>query len=186
MSWRRTIRRLRGDDSGASALEFALISIPFLLLLVGFFEFALMTTAGVLMESGAMKAARYGATGQLPQDTTREARIRQIMAERTLGLLDMEALQIDTLTYSGFDRIGEPEGFDDRNGNGQFDAGEPFQDVNGNGTWDPDQGASGLGSGGDVVVYRLSYPWSPVTGLIKPIVDDVVLSSSIPVRNEPF
>ena len=186
MIWARMIRRRRRDDSGTSALEFALISIPFLLLLVGFFEFALLTTAGVLMESGAMKAARYGATGQLPQDTTREARIREIIGERTFGLLDMEALQIDTLTYNGFDRIGKPEGFDDRNGNGKFDAGEPFQDVNGNGTWDTDQGASGLGGGGDVVVYKLSYPWSPMTGVIQPVVDEVVLSSSIPVRNEPF
>ena len=177
----RLLRGLRRDERGTTALEFALIAIPFVMLLVGFFEFALLTMSGVLMERGAMKAARFGATGQLQQ-----SQIREIVGEHTYGMLDMDALEISTLIYSGFDKIGEPEGFDDENGNGTFDPGEPFQDVNGNGTWDEDQGASGLGTGGEVVVYKLSYPWSPVTGIVQPIVKDVVLSSSIPVRNEPF
>lgn len=179
--------RLAGDDVGANALEFALVSVPLMLLMVGFFEFAIMATTASSIESAALEGARFGATGSaVPDEDLREARVRQIIEDRTFGLVDMSKLTIETLRYRGFELIGQPEGFDDLNGNGELDGGESFQDVNGNGTWDEDQGIAGLGGPEEVVVYRLTYPWQPLTGLFAPITRGIVLSSSFPVRNEPF
>lgn len=179
-------RRLLGDRSGASAIEFALVALPFLLLVVGVFEFAVMTAVAAMLESAALEAARFGATGQLPADMTRAERMREIVAERTYGLVDTSRLEITVLVYEGFARIDEPESFDDANGNGQYDAGEHFEDVNGNGSWDADQGRAGLGGSGEIVVYELVYPWPGITGLMAPLFDGRALTSSVPVRNEPF
>jgi Flp pilus assembly pilin Flp len=179
-------RRLLADRRGASAIEFALVALPLLLLVVGVFEFAVMTAVAAMLESAALEAARFGATGQLPAGMTREARVREIVAERTHGLVDTSRLEITVLVYEGFDRIDQPESYDDANGNGIYDPGESFEDVNGNGTWDADQGRAGLGGSGDVVVYELVYPWTGITGLMAPLFDGRALTSSVPVRNEPF
>lgn len=182
----RLLRRLRQREEGASALEFALIALPLFSLIIGFFEFAIMTLTGSVLESAALEAARFGATGTVPGGMTREERMLQIVEDRTYGLVDMDKLEIDTLVYTGFDKIGQPESYDDANGNGQFDDGEDYQDVNGNGSWDADQGRTGLGAADEIVVYRLDYPWQPLTPFMAPITEGSVLSSSIPVRNEPF
>lgn len=185
----RQLRRTRaalGDRRGASAVEFAIIALPLVTLLIGFFEFAILAFAAALMESAALDAARFGATGQVPNTMTRQEKLMQIVDEGTLGLIDMDQLEVQTLIYDDFDVIGQPEGYDDENGNGEYDPGEPYQDVNGNGTWDEDQGRAGLGSGDQIVVYKMEYPWTSLTGLMAPFTDQIVLTSSIPVRNEPF
>jgi Flp pilus assembly pilin Flp len=182
----RRLLRLRRDENGASALEFGLIALPMVLLMGGLLEFAVLITAASMLDSASLQAARYGATGTQPTDGTREEMIRQIIEERTFGLVRMDLLEIDTKAYRGFERIDRAEGFDDANGNGQYDDGETFNDVNGNGGWDADQGTPGLGSAEDVVVYEVRYPWPGITGLMQPIVQDIELSSSVPIRNERY
>jgi Flp pilus assembly pilin Flp len=182
----RRRRNLLRDEDGASALEFGLIGLPMVLLMGGLLEFALLLTTASMLDSASLQAARYGATGAQPTDSSREEMIRRIIQERTFGLVSMENLQISTEVYRSFDRIDQAEGFEDANGNGQYDDGESFEDVNGNGAWDEDQGAPGLGNAEDVVVYEVRYPWQGVTGLMRPIVQDIELTSSVPIRNEPY
>jgi Flp pilus assembly pilin Flp len=182
----RRLLRLRREETGASALEFGLVALPMVLLMGGLLEFAVLLTAASMLDSASLQAARYGATGAQPADGTREEMIRQIIQDRTFGLVRMDLLEIEAKAYPGFQQIDQAEGFDDANGNGQYDDGESFDDVNGNGGWDEDQGTPGLGSAEEVVVYEVRYPWPGVTGLMTPIVHDIELSSSVPVRNEPY
>ncbi|MBK1696287.1 TadE/TadG family type IV pilus assembly protein [Rhodovibrio salinarum] len=174
------------DRRGGSLLEFGLIALPMVLLMGGLLEFAVLLTTASMLDSASLQAARYGATGAQPSDGTREEMIRQIIQDRTFGLVDMDRLVIETQVYQGFDSIDQAEGFDDANANDAYDDGESFTDVNGNGSWDADQGAPGLGQAEEVVVYEVRYPWEGITGLMKPIVQDLELTSSVPVRNEPF
>ena len=67
-------------------------------------------------------------------------RIREIIGERTFGLVDPDTAVIQTLVYPSFADIGQPEPFTDANHNGVHDSGESFNDINGNGHWDPDMG----------------------------------------------
>ncbi|MBK1668514.1 hypothetical protein CKO28_10765 [Rhodovibrio sodomensis] len=182
----RRLRRVRRDDSGASALEFGLIALPMVLLMGGLLEFAVLLTTASMLDSASLQAARYGATGAQPASGTREEMIRRIIEQRTFGLVRMDRLRIDTKAYQSFERIDQAEGFDDANANGQYDTGETFNDVNGNGGWDADQGTPGLGDAEDIVVYEVRYPWPGITGLMQPIVKDIELSSSVPIRNEPY
>ena len=86
-----------------------------------------------------------------------------------------------------FGNIGQPEPFHDIDLNGQYDVGEPFTDVNGNGQWDSDMGAAGLGGPGDVVVYRVEYPWAIMTPLLQAATGETIThKASIAVRNEPY
>lgn len=181
-----TLRRLIYNTRGASTLEFGILAVPFTMLIVGFFEIAIIGFLSAAMEGAALEASRFGTTGGQPEGVSRSEQVRSIIVERTLGLLNPQKLEIDTLVYDSFGDIGEPEPFTDNNGNGSYDDGEPYSDVNGNGQWDDDMGAAGLGGPDAVVVYHVTYPWPAMTPLMRPMIGEVTLSASVPVRNEPF
>lgn len=186
----RLFRRIWARKDGAAATEFAFIALPLFLLVVGIVEIAMILFVDVLLEGAVRDSARFGITGYAPQGTDRATVIRQIIKERTVGMIDMKKVSIETLVYRNFSEIGKPEPFTDQAPfNGRYDAGEPFVDVNGNGKWDADMGAAGAGGPGDIVVYRVSYDWPLFTGFISPYLGSngfFPLRASVAVRNEPF
>jgi Flp pilus assembly protein TadG len=187
---RELFLRLSRQTDGASAVEFAFVAMPLILTLVGIIEVALILFVNVLLEGAVRDSARYGITGFTSGGLDRAAMIRQIIKNRTVGLVDMTKVHIDTLVYQSFGDIGKPEPFTDSAPfNGVYDAGEVFVDVNGNGKWDSDMGKAGTGGPGTVVVYRISYNWPLLTGLLTPLLGPagyVPLTVSTAVRNEPF
>ena len=183
--------RLWRRSDGASAVEFSLVAMPLILTLVGIFEVALILFVNVLLEGAIRDSARYGITGYTSGGIDRATMIRQIIQERTVGMVNMANVQIETLVYQNFSDIGKPEPFTDSGPpfNGVYDTGETFVDINGNGQWDADMGAAGAGGPGAVVVYKVKYDWPLLTGLLAPLLGQngyVTLSVSTAVRNEPF
>ena len=63
------MRRWRREESGATAVEFAIIAMPFLLLLFGLVSVCLYYFADFSMENATWQAARAVRTGQLQQST---------------------------------------------------------------------------------------------------------------------
>jgi Flp pilus assembly protein TadG len=175
---------------GASAIEFALVAMPLAVTLFGIIEVALILFVNVLLEGAVRDSARFGITGYSQGGVSRETTIRHLIKERTVGMVDMTKVTIETLVYQSFSDVGKPEPIsNDANGNGRFDPGDTFVDVNGNGEWDEDMGAAGVGGPGAVVVYRVSYNWPLLTGLLAPMLGPagyVPLVVSTAVRNEPF
>ena len=186
---RTQLKQLAACQSGTAILEFAFALPVVLLLVTGIMEFALLNFATSLLEGGLREAARYGITGLNATDGSREARIVEIVNEHAAGLFTITSDNVETLEYQDFSEIGEPEPYTDSNGNGAYNAGEPYTDVNCNGQWDADRGAHGVGAGDEVVLYRVTYDQSTVTGLLDPLIapnGTVTLEASIAVRNEPF
>jgi hypothetical protein len=184
---RRLARRLLGDSGGMTAIEFAFVLPVFLMFFIGIFEIAIVLFVGSSIEAAVFDVSRFGTTGGLKPGMSREERVREILAEKTYGLLDMDRVAIDALIYDSFADIGQPEPFTDSNGNAVHDGGEPFVDVNGNGTWDPDMGVAGLGGPDAIVVYRVMYPWGIITPFMRPFLGEEIRHvSSVAVRNEPF
>jgi Flp pilus assembly pilin Flp len=179
-------RKLGRDRGGNAAVEFAFLAPALLLFLIGTFEFAIMLFVGSSLEGAVMAASRYGITGFADGETTREARIREIIRERTHGMVDMDDVQIRTLVYPSFGQVGQPEPFEDDDGDGEHDDGEDFDDVNGNGAWDDDMGREGLGGPGEIVLYEVEYQTEGLTTLLKPILGEITHRSAVAVRNEPF
>lgn len=181
------LRRLLKDCTGVAALEFSLVAMPLLILVVGTVELAVSAFIGSTLESAVLEASRYGITGGTVDGVPRAERVRNMIAQKTLGLINMDDVEMETLVYQSFDQIGQPEPFTDSNNDGNYNAGEPYTDVNGNGQWDADMGAVGLGGPGDIVIYNISYEWGIVTPFMRNIVGPVLAqSASIAVRNEPF
>jgi hypothetical protein len=161
-----------------------------ILTITGIMEVSMVLGVSSLMEGGLRDAARFGITGYTPPGVTREEQIKNIIGKATVGLIDMDNADIQTLVYPSFGDIGQPEPWDDQNSNGTYDVGEPFTDINENGQWDPDMGAAGLGGPGEIVLYKITYDLALMTPLLAPIMGGadgkVTLRASIAVRNEPY
>ena len=125
--------------------------MPILLLMTfGTIEIGMIMAVQSTLEGGLKEASRYGITGQTPSDTTRIDKIRAILKNHTIGLVDMAEAKITIKTYQSFSKIGEMEPLQDTPAplegeesnachNGRFDAdcpGETFTDVNANHVWD--------------------------------------------------
>jgi len=179
-------RRKRNPRAGAATTEFALILPVVVLLILGSLELMTAFFINNAMEGGLRQAARYGLTGQDNQ-TTRQAQILSIVDDKTFGFVDMETASLTTKIYPSFAAIGEPEDYEDLNGNGQYDPGEPYEDDNGNGQWDDDAGIPGIGEANDIILYELVYDWPMLTGYLSGLIGEAIrLKASIAVRNEPF
>lgn len=182
----RTIARLARDRSGAALLEFALVAPLLLVLLIGTIEVGLAIFVGSSIEAAVLQASRFGITGS-NSGMPRAEQVREIIRDRTFGFVDMDEAEIETLVYTDFSSVGEPEPYVDENDNGSYDDGEDFTDVNGNAQWDQDMGAAGLGGAGDVVLYRVTYDWGIVTPLIRSLMGQSIRHvSTVAVKNEDF
>lgn len=159
-----------------------------ILLTVGIVEVAMASFANALVEGGVRAASRFGITGQTADGVSREDLIVQEIQRTTFGLVEVGPDNVEVLVYPSFADIGQPEPFsDEAPANGAYDPGEPYTDVNGNGQWDADMGAAGAGGPNDVVVYRVSYSWATLTGLLaESFGTELAMNASIAVRNEPF
>jgi len=142
------------------------------------------------MEGGLRDASRYGITGATVTGATRMEQITSIVADRTIGLVDLNTANVKVLVYPNFGSVGAGEDFVDGNGNGQYDAGETYTDGNANGQWDSDVGVAGAGDAGDIVVYRIEYNWPLLTPMGAALIGDangtIPLRASVAVRNEPW
>jgi Flp pilus assembly pilin Flp len=184
---RRMLAGLR-EESGVTALEFALISPVMLLMVMGIIEFASIMFTMTVMESATNITSRLGKTGYVAAGTTREQQIVDTLAARTQGLLDPTKITINSKVYTDFSKIGSPEPC--INPNSAPCPGTPgvnFTDVNGNGSWDADMGITGLGGAGDVVVYTVSYPWKIMTPIVGHVIGNTFnITVRTVVRNDPY
>lgn len=183
-------RLFERSRDGTAGVEFAFAAPVVIFAAVGLIELGTMMFTNTLMEGGLRDAARFGMTGYAPAGTSREDRIREIIQENTIGLVDMNTASVTQQVYPSFAEVGQPEPYEDDNpANGQYDPGEDFQDINGNGEWDADMGAAGVGGPGDIVLYKVEVDWPALTPLFEPIfkgVGKIRMRASVAVRNEPF
>ncbi len=180
---------LAKKDDGSTVVEFALVAPILAMFLVAIVEFGMIMFSSILMESGLRDASRFGITGRELTGQTRLESIVQIISDRTIGLIDMNAATVDVMVYPSFSDVGTGEDYVDGNANGTYDAGETYTDSNGNGAWDSDIGVAGAGDTGDIVLYRISYDWPLLTPFASHFMGDsgaFTLQASIAVRNEPW
>lgn len=186
----RFCARLRAGRDGATAVEFAFAGPLLFIAVLGVFEVAMILFVTSTMEGAVRDAVRFGVTGGVPAGTTREDHIRQIIAQRTVGLVDINVAGITTLVYDNFDEIGLAEPFTDAPPlNGVYDAGEFYDDLNSNGQWDDDRGTPGLGGADDVVVYIVTYDLPLITGFLSHLIGGgghISLRAATVARNEPY
>jgi len=181
--------KLIKSESGTSAVEFALVLPVLAVITFAILELGYMYFSGVMLDRAASDAARFGVTGFIPNNMDRDSFITQTITNGHYNLLDNSKITIDTLVYDSFANIGQPEPYIDANNNGIYDVGEYYDDVNTNNQWDSDMGKSSSGGAGEIVVYKVAYPYQFFTPIIGNLLSDtgiVELNTKIVVRNEPF
>ncbi len=138
---RGILRRLRADNSGATAIEFGIIALPFFALLVALIEVSLVFFANFSLDSAVDEASRLVRTGQAQTQGLSETQFKQSICNNATGLQNcMGNLKLDVQRFNNFSGVTMP---------GPLDAGGELRNDF---TFD-------LGTGGDVIVVRAFYVW---------------------------
>jgi Flp pilus assembly pilin Flp len=185
---RFSLRRLWRDDAGTTAIEFALIALAVVYLLVGIIEFAMAVTVGNSLEAATNLSSRLGKTGYVDEEAqlSQEQTIMDEVERRVGPMIDMAKVVVTHEVYNDFTSLNNPDVLADQNADGDTDDPGEWTDVDGDGFKD---GADGVGGSGNVVVYRISYPWEVMTPLIAQFVSDngiINLTAYSVVKNEPY
>lgn len=159
-------------ENGSTAIEFALLAIPFVFLMTGIIELAIMYGAATMLEGATNSAARLIRTGQLqqaggdPEDTFRDA-----ICEYATALVDCQDVGIEVVSVDSFFDVDGLEVEYDEEGNMEP---RPF---------DP-------GGSNDRVLIRTSYRYNFMTPFIGPLLggsDSAIdFISTIVLQTEPY
>ncbi len=185
---RFSLRRLWRDDSGTTAIEFAFVALGLVYLMVGIIEFAMAMTVGNSLEAATNLSSRLGKTGFVDEEAQldQEQTIMEEVERRVGPMIDIGKLAITHEVYNDFTSLTNPDILKDQNEDGDTDDPGEWTDVDGDGFKD---GADGVGGSGNIVVYRISYPWEIMTPLIAQFVSDdgiINLTAYSVVKNEPY
>lgn len=193
--WMRCVRR-RGHDviaeqSGAAAIEFGLVALPFFLLFIGLVELGLVMMGYVTIETASAisgREASIGAGAGVDEEDLQE-RIRTLVSDISSGLVNGEDVRITTAVETAFgdlplrERCLDPKGFPPT-------CDGAFEDLDGDGIYEPDPPPLDLGGPGDIISIRIFYNYEFFTPLIGDIFSNTgdgrfVISSAYAYRNEP-
>lgn len=99
--------KFRRDEKGATAVEFALISVPFFMLLMSTFEMALMLWTSQQMEEAVFQGSRTMLTGDsrtiYANPATAAAEFRDALCANMSLILDCKTrLKVDVQTFASF------------------------------------------------------------------------------------
>lgn len=183
---RRALRRLARDREGVTVIEFAIVGPVLMLMIFGLFDIShTQYTSSVL--NGALQKA--GRDLSLQSAATTEAAIDARVRDQVSSVMPRGAtITFEKLSQFDFSDVNTPEEYDDLNGNGRCDAGEPYVDANNNNSWNATRGRVGLGGARDVVVYtaNVSYPrLFPLFSMIG-LPQNVTISASTVLRTQPY
>jgi Flp pilus assembly pilin Flp len=185
---RFTLRQLWRDDAGTTAIEFAFIALGLVYFMVGIIEFAMAMTVGNSLEAATNLSSRLGKTGYVDEEAqlTQEQTIMDEVERRVGPMIDITKLEITHEVFNDFDSLTNPDLIEDKNDDGDTDDPGEWTDVDGDGFKD---GADGVGSSGNIVVYQILYPWQVFTPLIGNVIGNggvINLSAYSVVKNEPY
>jgi Flp pilus assembly protein TadG len=165
------LARLAARRDGGTAVEFALVSIPFLALLFAIIETGLMFFVSQMLDGAASVAARDIRTGQAQKVNMSHDEMRALICQGMVSLVGCpDNLYLDVRSYSSFNAVtlGSPLDGDGKFTNLQYS----------------------LGNSSDVVVIRAYYTWPSFFHLL-PTASSLpdgkrLLSAVLAFRNEPF
>lgn len=156
------IRRTRHNArKGATAVEMALLTPVFFMLMIGLTETTLIEAAQQLLENAAYNTSRLAKTGFVTSGQTQAQTVAQILSQELQSFgtfIDTSKVTMTSTSYGSFAGIGGA-------------------------------GAAGYGTAQQIVVYTVSYPWTLFTPMMGNLVGTngvITLTSRIVVRNEPY
>jgi Flp pilus assembly protein TadG len=171
----KLLDRLARNRRGAAAVEFALVSIPFLALIFGVVEIGMIFFISTTLESATNATARLIRTGQMQASGTATSAtfVSGVCNQLSwLGSSCTSNLFVDVRTFSSFSSMSAPSPIV----NGQIQQANLLFNI---------------GAAGDIVLVRTFYQWTVFTPLLDGIGTPVsgghtLLTSAAAFRNEPY
>jgi Flp pilus assembly protein TadG len=154
---------------GAVTVEFAFVSIPFLLLIFAIIELGLVFLVSVTLENAVMDVGRTIRTGEVQTANRTAAAFKTAVCTEMswLGSACSTALSLDVRTFTGFTASGAV-----------LNAAKPNTPC-----WDP-------GGPGSIVMIRAYYNWPLVTPLLQTGLQTSngrrMLTAATAFSNEPY
>ena len=179
------LRKLRGNEAGATIVEFAFVAPVFIMMLIGVFDIAHTLYASSMLQGTMQKAGR---DFTLENAGSNQVSVEAFVTEQVKDISPSATVVFERKSYFDFSDVGEAEAFDDENGDGICNNDEPFEDDNNNGQWDEDRGEVGFGGARDAVLFTATVTYDrlfPMAGLAG-LPEQVVLETSTVLRNQPF
>lgn len=180
---RRTGRALARSEGGATAVELALVAVPFFLLLFGTIELALVFLLSTSLENATDMAARQVRTGAMQTAGGASAATFKTLVCNNLGWLQGDcssSLYVDVRTFASFQTVSAPQPIVTTTSGGKTTK-----------TFDPTKLTFNMGNAGDIVVVRTYYSWPLITPMVQQAIQTLsdghmVISSTAAFRNEPY
>jgi Flp pilus assembly protein TadG len=170
---RLAARRFIRAQSGAAAIEFGFIALPFLALTFAIMETALVFFSGQTLEAAAASSARLIMTGQAQTAGFSKDQFKQAVCGQIFGLFDCaNGVTVDVKSYANFAAINTTP---------------PVV----NGQLNTDNIAYSPGGPGSIVVVTLYYQWPIYVSLLGDSLSDLsgnnhLLVATNVFRNEPY
>jgi Flp pilus assembly protein TadG len=167
--------RFARGRGGSTAVEFAMIALPFLALIMGIIEISMIYLVSTTLENATADVARKVRTGELQTSGTTQNKttfVTAICDELTWLSSCSTNLYVDVNKFSSFSNITQTS---------------PIK----NGQVDPTQLNFVMGGPGDIVMVRAFYQWT----LFTPVLDGMaatlnggstLIVSTAAFRNEPY
>lgn len=178
--------RLKQDQTGATLVEFALITPALLVVLMGLFDLAYNMYTNEMLNGAVQQAAR---SNSIEGAATRQQAIDDGVSRAVKAVTPGATMTFSRKFYAGFSDVNRPEDWDDVDNDGTCNNGELFEDANANGTWDADAGADGIGGARDAVLYSVSIEYPrlfPIYAFLPGQSNTYSLTASTVLRNQPY
>ena len=98
----RFARRLARSRGGATAVEFALVSLPFFAIIYAILQIGLVFLAQQVLQTATTQAARLVMTGQAQSQAMTTAQFKQQVCNATQGMFNCANLNINIQAFSSF------------------------------------------------------------------------------------
>ncbi len=166
----RLIRKWIKREDGATAIEFSMLFMPYMLISLGIMELSLMFASASLLEGATDSASRLIKTGKLQRSNEDpETLFRNAMCEFATVLIDCQNVVIDVSVINNYGDFTDP--VYDASGNlvpGEFDAG---------------------GSNSKVLI-RVAYRYAMITPIVGSLLNgqdgSTLFVSTIVMQTEPY
>lgn len=169
----RKLKQFRDDNRASAAVEFAIVALPFFILLFAAIDFGLMMFASSTLENGIASAARRIKTGQVAANGITAQQFRQLVCNDVSMLMTCDArLAVDVRVFNNFANVNFPAAVD---GNGNLVGNFQYQ----------------TGTAGDIVLVRAFYSWRMLTPGFGEAMANMnggarLIQATTAFRNEPF
>ncbi len=182
---RRTLKDIRTDERGATLVEFAIVSLPLIVMIMAMFDLGFREYIGIQLAGALDQSARQVTVGT----STTVASIKANVTTQIRTILPGATVTVVPSSYDAFSAVGKPEPITtDTAPLGVYNQGDCFQDLNGNGVWDSDAGLSGTGGSDDIVYYTatVTYPEIvPMRKLLGWSATETVTGTTM-MKNQPY